>query len=215
MGEGGAVFTKDSRLKRIVESFRDWGRDCFCPTGMNNTCGKRFGWKLGELPEGYDHKFTYSHLGYNLKITDMQAAVGLAQLLSLPEFIKTRKRNFQFLKERLSHLEEFFILPEPTPKSDPSWFGFPITVRQTSKFSRDEIVFHLVVNNIDSRPLFAGNITKQPYFKNQKYKISGNLINTDTIMTQSFWIGVYPGLTKEIIDFMVGTITEFVLEKTK
>ena len=210
MGEGGAVFTKDSRLKRIVESFRDWGRDCFCPTGMNNTCGKRFGWKLGELPQGYDHKFTYSHLGYNLKITDMQAAVGLAQLLSLPEFIKTRKRNFQFLKERLSHLEEFFILPEPTPKSDPSWFGFPITVRQTSKFSRDEIVFHLVVNNIDSRPLFAGNITKQPYFKNQKYKISGNLINTDTIMTQSFWIGVYPGITEEMLEYIVSKIENFV-----
>lgn len=209
-GEGGAVFTKDSRLKRIVESFRDWGRDCFCPTGMNNTCGKRFGWKLGELPEGYDHKFTYSHLGYNLKITDMQAAVGLAQLLSLPEFIKTRKRNFQFLKERLSHLEEFFILPEPTPKSDPSWFGFPITVRQTSKFSRDEIVFHLVVNNIDSRPLFAGNITKQPYFKNQKYKISGNLINTDTIMNQSFWIGVYPGITEEMLEYIVSKIENFV-----
>ena len=210
MGEGGAVFTKDSRLKRIVESFRDWGRDCFCPTGMNNTCGKRFGWKLGELPQGYDHKFTYSHLGYNLKITDMQAAVGLAQLLSLPEFIKTRKRNFQFLKERLSHLEEFFILPEPTPKSDPSWFGFPITVRQTSKFSRDEIVFHLVVNNIDSRPLFAGNITKQPYFKNQKYKISGNLINTDTIMNQSFWIGVYPGITEEMLEYIVSKIENFV-----
>lgn len=210
MGEGGAVLTNNANLKRLIESFRDWGRDCFCAPGKSDTCGKRFGWKLGELPEGYDHKYTYSHIGYNLKITDMQAAIGLAQLQRLSEFIQTRKRNFQFLKERLAHLEKFLILPEATPRSDPSWFGFPITIRDNAPFSREELVHFLSQNLIDTRPLFAGNITKQPYFKNRNYRISGSLKNTDVIMNKSFWIGVYPGLTQEMLEHVVNTIENFI-----
>lgn len=210
MGEGGALFTKNPNLKRIIESFRDWGRDCYCATGKSNTCGKRFGWKLGDLPEGYDHKNTYSHVGYNLKITDMQAAVALAQLQKLPEFIETRKRNFQFLKDRLSHLDKFFILPQATPNSDPSWFGFTITIKKESSFSREQLIEFLFKNNVDTRGLFGGNITKQPYFKNKNYKVSGNLTNTDIIMTQSFWIGVYPGLSEEMLEYAATQIEKFV-----
>lgn len=209
MGEGGAVFTNNSQLKRIIESLRDWGRDCFCAPGKSNTCGKRFGWKLGDLPEGYDHKYTYSHLGYNLKITDMQAAIGLAQLQRLPEFTMARKNNFQFLKNHLSHLEKFLILPESTKKSDPSWFGFPITIKEDAPFSRDELVYFLTQNKIDTRPIFAGNITKQPYFKNRTYRISGNLRNTDVIMNRSFWIGVFPALTEEMLEYVCNQINEF------
>lgn len=210
MGEGGAVFTNNPQLKLIIESFRDWGRDCFCATGMSNTCGKRFGWKLGELPESYDHKYTYSNAGYNLKITDMQAAVGLAQLQRLPEFIQIRRNNFQFLKRHLASEEKFLILPTDTPKSDPSWFGFPITVKTDSPFTRKQMLHFLSENHIDTRPLFAGNITKQPYFKNQKFRVSGTLQNTDIIMNQSFWIGVYPGLTEEMLAYVVNKIKEFV-----
>ncbi len=209
MGEGGAVFTNNSQLKRILESFRDWGRDCFCATGMNDTCGKRFGWKLGELPEGYDHKYTYSHVGYNLKITDMQAAVGLAQLQNLDVFIKKRKNNFNFLKNEFEKFEKFLILPEATPKSNPSWFGFPITVKDNAPFTRTEIVGFLTGKKVDTRPLFAGNITKQPYFKNIDFKISGDLTNTDRIMNQSFWIGVYPGLTEEMLRYVVKQFERF------
>jgi len=208
-GEGGAVFTNNVQLKKIIESFRDWGRDCFCATGMSDTCGKRFCWELGELPKGYDHKYTYSHIGYNLKITDMQAAVGLAQLQNLPSFIEKRKKNFEFLKTHLSKYEKFFILPEATPKSDPAWFGFPITVRKDAPFSKTELLQFLTERKVDTRPLFAGNITKQPYFKNIDYRISGSLKNTDEIMNQSFWIGVYPGLNKDMQEYVVNQFEEF------
>ena len=209
MGEGGAIFTHNSQLKKIIESFRDWGRDCFCATGMSNTCGKRFGWKLGEMPEGYDHKYTYSHVGYNLKITDMQAAVGLAQLQNLDVFIEKRKNNFNFLKKEFEKFEKFLILPEATPKSNPSWFGFPITVKDNAPFTRTEIVGFLTGKKVDTRPIFAGNITKQPYFNNIDFKISGDLTNTDRIMNQSFWIGVYPGLTEEMLRYVVKQFERF------
>ena len=201
---------ENNEIKKIIESFRDWGRDCFCATGMSDTCGKRFCWELGELPKGYDHKYTYSHIGYNLKITDMQAAVGLAQLQNLPLFIEKRKKNFKFLKTHMSKFEKFFILPEATSKSDPAWFGFPITVRKDSPFSRTELLQFLTERKVDTRPLFAGNITKQPYFKNIDYRISGSLKNTDEIMNQSFWIGVYPGLDEKMLEYVVSQFGEFI-----
>lgn len=209
MGEGGAVFTNNVSIRRLVESFRDWGRDCYCATGMNNTCGKRFGWKLGDLPEGYDHKYTYSHTGYNLKITDMQAAVGLSQLQRLANFVEIRKRNFKFLKTSLKKFEQFLILPEATQKSDPAWFGFPITIRSDAPFSREKLLQFLTERKVDTRPLFAGNITKQPYFKNKNYRTIGKLENTDKIMSQSFWIGVFPGLNDEMLDYVVNQFEEF------
>ena len=215
MGEGGAVLTNNSELNRIIESFRDWGRDCFCAPGKNNTCGKRFEWKLGDLPDGYDHKYTYSESGYNLKISDMQAAVGLAQLSKLPLFIKKRQQNFSFLRKRLSKLDDFFILPEPTNFSEPSWFGFPIVVRNKAPFTKNELIQFLSSKLIDTRPLFAGNITKQPYFKNKKYRISGTLTNTDTIMTNAFWIGVFPGLTEEMLEYIVNQFDTFCSNKSK
>lgn len=210
MGEGGAVFTNNPDLKRIAESFRDWGRDCFCDPGKNNTCGRRFDWQLGDLPQGYDHKYTYSHIGYNLKITEMQAAIGIAQLQKLPEFIKIRQDNFFYLLEGLSALEEYFILPKSTKHSEPSWFGFPITIKDSSIFSREKLVGFLASKLIDTRPLFAGNITKQPYFKKLNYKTTNNLVNTDKIMNDSFWIGVYPGITVEMLDYVLKSFNEFV-----
>ncbi|RZD46946.1 MAG: lipopolysaccharide biosynthesis protein RfbH [Thaumarchaeota archaeon] len=210
MGEGGAVFTNNSNLKRISESFRDWGRDCFCAPGKNDTCGKRFDWQLGDLPHGYDHKYTYSHVGYNLKITDMQASVGLGQLQKLPEFIKLRQNNFSYLLEGLTSLEKYFILPTPTIHSEPSWFGFPITIRDTSVFSREKIIGFLASKLIDTRPLFSGNITKQPYFKNIYYKISKDLDNTNKIMSDSFWIGIYPAITFEMLDYVIKSFNEFI-----
>lgn len=210
MGEGGAVFTNNSTLKRIVESFRDWGRDCFCAPGKNNTCGKRFEWKLGDLPFGYDHKYTYSHTGYNLKITDMQAAIGLSQLEHLSDFITKRKENFEFLKKNLNKYAKHLILPEATPNSDPAWFGFPITIRENSPFSKDQLVNFLSSKLIDTRPLFAGNITKQPYFKNNSYRIHNNLGNTDLIMSNTFWIGVFPGLTSEMLNYIVMHLGVFI-----
>ena len=210
MGEGGAVFTNNPELKRIIESFRDWGRDCFCATGKNNTCGKRFEWQLGELPFGYDHKFTYSHTGYNLKITDMQAAVGLSQLQHLDQFIKKRKENFNFLKKNLLDFEQMLILPQATEKSDPSWFGFPITVKEDAPFSKEDIVNFLSSKLVDTRPLFAGNITKQPYFKNQNYRIGDNLKNTDLIMHNTFWIGIFPGINEEMLIYVIEQIKEFI-----
>lgn len=206
MGEGGAVFTNNYELKQIAESFRDWGRDCYCPPGKDNTCGKRFCWKLGNLPEGYDHKYTYSHLGYNLKITDMQAACALAQLDKAPAFIQKRKDNFKFLKERLKTCEEFLTLPEPIEGSDPSWFGFPITVKKTSPVSRLDLTTYLDQNKIGTRLLFAGNLTRQPYMVDEKYRISGDLTNTDNVMNNTFWIGVQPALTEEMLDFVVKKI---------
>ena len=209
MGEGGAVFTNNLELKQIAESFRDWGRDCYCPPGKDNTCGKRFCWKLGNLPEGYDHKYTYSHLGYNLKITDMQAACALAQLEKAPVFIQARKDNFKFLKERLGTCEEFLQLPEIMEGSDPSWFGFPITVKEGSPVSRLDLTTYLDQNKIGTRLLFAGNLTRQPYMVDAKYRVSGELTNTDNVMNNTFWIGVQPALTKEMLEFVVSKIEIF------
>ncbi len=209
MGEGGAVFTRHDELKAIAESFRDWGRDCYCPPGKDNTCGKRFCWKLGGLPEGYDHKYTYSHLGYNLKITDMQAACGLAQLDKAPQFIQARKDNFAFLKERLRDCEEFMHLPEATEHSDPSWFGFPITLKENCPVTRLDLLTYLDQNKIGTRLLFAGNLTRQPYMAGANYRISGDLTNTDNVMNNTFWIGVQPALTKEMLEFAAAKIESY------
>jgi CDP-4-dehydro-6-deoxyglucose reductase, E1 len=209
MGEGGAVFTNNGDLKRIVESIRDWGRDCYCAPGKDNTCGKRFGWELGSLPKGYDHKYTYSHLGYNLKITDMQAAVGLAQLERLPGFIASRKANFRYLKERMARLEEFLILPEATPRSDPSWFGFLLTLRDTAGVTREDLLRYLDQYKVGTRLLFAGNLTRQPYFEGRQYRVSGELANTDKIMNDTFWVGVYPGLSEPMLDYIVERLETF------
>ncbi|MFM2029793.1 MAG: lipopolysaccharide biosynthesis protein RfbH [Pseudomonadota bacterium] len=209
MGEGGAVFTKHDELKSIAESFRDWGRDCYCQPGKDNTCGKRFCQQMGNLPYGYDHKYTYSHLGYNLKITDMQAACGLAQLERAAEFIKARKNNFAFLKERLKDCEEFISLPQATEHSDPSWFGFPITLKDNCPVSRLDLLTYLDQNKIGTRLLFAGNLTRQPYMNGAQYRISEDLTNTDIVMNNTFWIGVQPSLTKEMLDFSAKKIESF------
>lgn len=209
MGEGGAVFTNSKKLERIAESFRDWGRDCYCPPGKDNTCKKRFGWQLGNLPFGYDHKYTYSHLGYNMKITDMQAACGLAQLNSLNEFIKKRKNNFSFLYKNLKNLEEFFILPEPEKDSEPSWFGFPLSLKKNNNYNRNDLIKYLSDRKIGTRLLFSGNLTKQPYMKNKSFKVHGELKNTDFIMENTFWIGLYPGLSEEHLQYTVDTIQNF------
>ena len=209
MGEGGAVFTNNEELKSIAESFRDWGRDCYCQPGKDNTCGKRFCQKLGELPQGYDHKYTYSHLGYNLKITDMQAACGVAQLERAPAFIQARKRNFTFLKERLRDCEEFVSLPVATEHSDPSWFGFPITLKDNAPVSRLDLLTYLDQNKVGTRLLFAGNLTRQPYMLGANYRISGDLKNTDRVMNQTFWIGVQPSLTEEMLEFAASKIESY------
>jgi CDP-4-dehydro-6-deoxyglucose reductase, E1 len=209
MGEGGAVFTNHHELKQIAESFRDWGRDCYCAPGKDNTCGKRFCWKLGNLPEGYDHKYTYSHLGYNLKITDMQAACGLAQMDKLDGFVQARKNNFAFLKDKLSSCEEFLELPESTPHSDPSWFGFLMTIKPEANINRVDLINYLDQNKIGTRLLFAGNLTRQPYMIGREHRVVGELRNTDIVMNNSFWIGVYPGLTTEMLEFSVSKIETF------
>ncbi|MFA6312421.1 MAG: lipopolysaccharide biosynthesis protein RfbH [Sterolibacterium sp.] len=209
MGEGGAVFTNDSTLKQIVESIRDWGRDCYCAPGCDNTCGKRFGWQLGDLPTGYDHKYTYSNLGYNLKISDMQAACALAQMDRLTGFIETRRHNFAYLKERLKSREEFLILPEATPGSDPSWFGFPITLREDAQASRVDLLKYLDQYKIGTRLLFAGNLTRQPYMTDRNYRVSGALTNTDTVMNNTFWIGVFPGLSESMLDYVANSMETF------
>lgn len=201
MGEGGAVFTNNDELKKIAESFRDWGRDCYCRPGKDNTCGKRFCQQLGELPFGYDHKYTYSHLGYNLKITDMQAACGLAQLDKADQFIQARKDNFNFLKNSLKSCEKFIHLPQPTEYSEPSWFGFPITLKENCPVNRLDLLNYLAENRVGTRLLFAGNLTRQPYMNGVKYRISGDLTNTDFIMNNTFWVGVQPSLTKEMLEF--------------
>jgi len=206
MGEGGAVFTNDGILKRALESVRDWGRDCYCAPGKDNTCNKRFQWKLGDLPHGYDHKYTYSNLGYNLKITDMQAAVGLAQMDRLEGFIATRRRNFDYLKAALRPYEEFLVLPEATPKSQPSWFGFPISVREGAPFSRDDLVLRLNETNVHTRLLFAGNLLRQPYMKGREHRVVGSLENSDTVMNRTFWIGIYPALGEAHLDYAVEQI---------
>ncbi len=215
MGEGGAVYTGDTTLKRLVESFRDWGRDCWCSSGRDNTCGERFTQKFGELPYGYDHKYVYSHFGYNLKVTDMQAAIGCAQLEKLAGFVAARKHNWRTLREGLAALADRFILPESTASADPSWFGFLLTVREGAGFSREQIVTHLERKGIQTRMLFAGNLIKHPCFDEMRqtgrgYRIAGELAVTDRVMRDSFWIGVYPGMTEGMLEYMVDVIERFV-----
>lgn len=212
MGEGGAVYTNDAQLKMIIESFRDWGRDCWCPSGCDNTCKKRFGWELGSLPYGYDHKYTYSHIGYNLRVTDMQAAIGIEQLKKVPSFVQARKNNFRQLLNGLQDLSDYFILPRATVNSDPSWFGFVLTIQDNVKFTRNEIVSYLEQNRIQTRMLFAGNLIRQPAFQNVNYRVHGELKNTDKILNDTFIVGVYPGLTSEMIDYVINKIKEFVLK---
>ena len=210
MGEGGAVMTDKPILQVLIDSFRDWGRDCWCEPGQDNTCGKRFDWQLGTLPCGYDHKYTYSHVGYNLKATDMQAALGLSQIGKLEEFIARRKENFAYLRKALEPLSEFLILPEATPNSDPSWFGFPVGVKQDAPFKRDQLTGALEAKKIGTRLLFAGNLLRQPAYEGWEHRVVGELTNTDFVMNQVFWIGVFPGLTREMLDFIAKTATEFV-----
>jgi CDP-4-dehydro-6-deoxyglucose reductase, E1 len=210
MGEGGAVLTDKPNLQVLIESFRDWGRDCWCNPGKDNTCGKRFDWQLGTLPCGYDHKYTYSHIGYNLKATDMQAALGNSQIEKLPRFIERRKENFRYLHTALKPMEEFLLLPEATPGSDPSWFGFPIGVRKDAPFTREELIRALEAKKIATRLLFAGNLLRQPAYEGCDYRVVGDLPNTDFVMNNVFWIGVYPGLTRPMLDFVAGTIIEFI-----
>ncbi|HNK64116.1 MAG TPA: lipopolysaccharide biosynthesis protein RfbH [Anaerolineales bacterium] len=209
MGEGGAVLTDQPRLKTLLESFRDWGRDCWCEPGKDNTCGKRFDWQLGDLPHGYDHKYTYSHIGYNLKATDMQAAVGVTQLKKVNTFIEQRRINFDYLKEHLSSLQEILILPEATPNSNPSWFGFPVFVREDAPFSRDELVLWLNERKIGTRLLFGGNLLRQPAYRGKRYRVVGDLDRSDAVMNRVFWIGVYPGLTHPMLDYVVDSIAQF------
>jgi CDP-6-deoxy-D-xylo-4-hexulose-3-dehydrase len=205
-GEGGAVMTNRPQLKKLAESFRDWGRDCWCAPGKDNTCAKRFGWKLGDLPRGYDHKYTYSEIGYNLKATDMQAAVGLSQLKKLPAFIELRRRNFRYLSESLKPFADHLILPVATADSDPSWFGFPIAVRPEAPFTRDQLVQHLEARKIGTRLLFGGNLIRQPAYRTANYRVSGELTNADFVMKNVLWIGVYPGLTERMLEYVVLSI---------
>lgn len=214
MGEGGCVLTRKITMKKIVESFRDWGRDCWCDTGKENTCGKRFEWQLGELPYGYDHKYIYSHLGYNLKATDMQAAVGVAQLDKLPGFVAARRRNWQRLRDDLADLEEHFVLPEATHDSDPSWFGFALTVRPEAPFDRHGLVQYLEGRRIGTRQLFGGNLVRQPAYLDLPHRVVGPLTNADLVAEGTFWVGVYPGLTDPMLDWMVESIGDFVAGHT-
>lgn len=209
MGEGGAVFTDSPLLKRIIESFRDWGRDCYCPPGEDNTCGKRFCWQLGSLPEGYDHKYTYSHLGYNLKITDMQAACALAQMDRVDDFVAARKRNFAWLSERLAGCADKLILPQPTHESDPSWFGYPLTLRDGCGVKRVELLRYLDEQGVGTRLLFAGNLTRQPYMQGQQYRVAGELPVTDKIMNDTFWIGLWPGLSDDHLEHAARSLETF------
>jgi CDP-6-deoxy-D-xylo-4-hexulose-3-dehydrase len=210
MGEGGAVMTNKPALQVLIDSFRDWGRDCWCEPGMDNTCGKRFDWQLGSLPCGYDHKYTYSHVGYNLKATDMQAALGHSQIDKLPEFIEKRKANFAYLKKALQPLDMVLVLPEATPGSDPSWFGFPIGVKEDAPFKRDQLVQALEAKKIGTRLLFGGNLLRQPLYEGLEYRVVGDLKNTDFVMNNVFWIGVFPGLTPEMLEFIAMTMLAFV-----
>lgn len=209
MGEGGAVFTKNAQLKKLLESFRDWGRDCYCQPGCENTCGTRFSQQHGSLPYGYDHKYVYSHIGYNLKITDMQAACGLAQLERAPEFIAARRRNFDLMTQRLSGLQEVLELPVATPRSNPSWFGYPITLKESAGVSRVDLIKFLDGHKIGTRLLFAGNLLRQPAYHNVKHRVVGGLENTDRIMNQTFWLGIYPGLNETHFDFVGEKLEEF------
>jgi CDP-6-deoxy-D-xylo-4-hexulose-3-dehydrase len=208
-GEGGAVLTNEPKLQKLVESFRDWGRDCWCDPGKDNTCGKRFEWQLGGLPCAYDHKYTYSHVGYNLKSTDLQAALGTSQIEKLPEFIERRKENFRYLHSALKQMEDYLVLPEATPGSDPSWFGFPIGVREDAPFTREDLIRNLDAKKIGTRLLFGGNLLRQPAYQDCEHRVIGDLPNTDFAMNNVFWIGVYPGLTSAMMEFVVDTIVGF------
>ncbi len=210
MGEGGAVLTDKPALKVLIESFRDWGRDCWCEPGVDNTCGKRFDWQLGTLPCGYDHKYTYSHVGYNLKATDMQAALGVSQIEKLPHFVERRKENFKYLRAKLEPLADVLMLPEATPGANPSWFGFPISVREDAPFKRDQLTRALEANKIGTRLIFAGNLLRQPAYEGWEYRVVGEMTNTDFVMNQSFWIGTFPGLTPPMLDFIAKVIIDFV-----
>ena len=214
MGEGGAILTNNNKLKQIIESFRDWGRDCYCQPGCDNTCNNRFSRQLGDLPEGYDHKYTYSHVGYNLKITDMQAACGVAQLEQIETFVQKRKDNFNYLTKKLQNLTEYLILPEATEDSEPAWFGYPITIKDAT-INRTELLKYLDEHKIGTRLLFAGNLTKQPYFKDQSYRVVGSLDNADKIMSQTFWIGIYPAISKEMMDYVAGKLIEYLGQPLK
>jgi len=209
MGEGGCVLTDNPTLKRLVESFRDWGRDCWCEPGKNDTCGKRFDRQMGKLPYGYDHKYTYSHIGYNLKLTDMQAAVGVAQLEKLPDFIEARRRNFGLLYDGLKDLDDFFILPQATFGSDPSWFGFPLAIRTEAPFTRNDAIRYLEEHKIATRLLFGGNLVRQPLYLDVPHRVVGDLENSDLVMNHVFWIGVYPGLHGDMLSYMISTIQAF------
>ena len=213
MGEGGAVLSKHLKLKKIIESFRDWGRDCWCPPGTSNTCAKRFEWQLGDLPYGYDHKYIYSHIGYNLKLTDMQAAVGVSQLKKLDGFIQKRRENFEYLNTKMKEFEDVLILPEPTPGSNPSWFGYPISVREDAGFSRNELVQAFEQNNIATRLLFGGNLLRQPAYRNIEHRVVGTIENADKVMNHTLWIGLYPGLSEEQFDFMAEVVRDLINSK--
>lgn len=213
-GEGGMVFSKHPLITRQVESFRDWGRDCYCETGCDNTCGKRFGWQLGELPEGYDHKYIYSHIGYNLKGTDMQAALGLSQLNKLDHFVARRKENFAYLHQRFSGTEGL-VLPVATPKSDPAWFGFPITLAADLRIDREELMRFLETRKIGTRLVFAGNVLRQPAYRDIEHRVVSDLSNSDQVMTRSFWLGTYPGLTTDMLDYLADSVIEFVTGRAK
>ena len=210
MGEGGAVFTNNGALARVAESFRDWGRDCYCPPGQDNTCNNRFGWKLGTLPQGYDHKYTYSHLGYNLKITDMQAACGLAQMEKLDGFIAARRKNFNFLTSQLAELADDLILPQATLNSDPSWFGFPVTLREHIKIERATLLSELEKFRVGTRLLFAGNLVHQPYMKGRNFRVSGDLSNSEVVMHRTFWIGLQPSLSQEMLQYATSVLKRLV-----
>jgi CDP-6-deoxy-D-xylo-4-hexulose-3-dehydrase len=210
MGEGGAVLTDKPDLQVLIESFRDWGRDCWCDPGKDNTCGKRFDWQLGSLPCGYDHKYTYSHIGYNLKATDMQAALGASQIAKLPRFIERRKENFRYLLSALKPVEKYLLLPEATPGSDPSWFGFPIGVRENAPFNREDLIRALDAKKIGTRLLFGGNLLRQPAYEGCEYRVVGDLPNTDFVMNNVFWIGVYPALTRPMLDYVAEAIHAFI-----
>lgn len=212
-GEGGAVLTNDPLLRRIILSLRDWGRDCWCETGHDNTCGKRFSWKLAKLPYGYDHKYIYSHIGYNLKMTDLQASIGTAQIEKLPKFIKARQKNFSILNKHLKKYEKFFVLPKWLKNSQPAWFGFPLLVKENAPFKRSDIVEYLEKHKIATRMLFGGNLLRQPAYQNIRYRIYGDLKNTDTVMNNLFWFGVYPGITEEKIEYIITTIDKFLTNK--
>ena len=214
MGEGGAVFTGSPRLKRIIESFRDWGRDCYCAPGTDNTCGQRFCWQLGQLPHGYDHKYTYSHLGYNLKITDMQAACALVQMDRLDGFVAARKSNFAWLSRRLAGCEDRLVLPRATPGSDPSWFGYPITLRDGCGVLREDLLRHLDQHKVGTRLLFAGNLIRQPYMQGQHYRVSGELAVTDKVMNDTFWIGLWPGLCEAQLEYAASQIEHVLGRRT-